>query len=161
MNEDGSLPPFPALAEVTGEVVSRGAIHRFLTLMAERGLKSCYDFGPVGKAEPPHEIGHQAQAAAPAPVADSASTGPSWSLTRPKRFHGYTLPLYRLLDDAHRDGKTCPTARDVLEAWRIKKPDEIAQVLPDEFNYYNASGNTKAANLEAIRKAIGRMTSAR
>ena len=74
LNEDGSLPPFPTLTDVTGEVVSRGAIHRFLTLMAERGLKSCYDFGPVGKAEPPHKIGHQTQAAATAPgMASSAS----------------------------------------------------------------------------------------
>ena len=66
LNEDGSLPPFPALADVAGEVVSRDDLHRFLTLMAECGLKSCYDFGPVGKADPPHEIGHQTQAAAPA-----------------------------------------------------------------------------------------------
>lgn len=78
LNEDGSLPPFPALADVAGEVVSRDDLHRFLTLMAECGLKSCYDFGPVGKADPPHEIGHQPQAAAPAPeVAESASSEPS------------------------------------------------------------------------------------
>lgn len=53
LNEDGSLPPFPALTDVTGEVVSRDAIHRFLTSMVERGLKSCYDFGPIGKAGAP------------------------------------------------------------------------------------------------------------
>ncbi len=41
LNEDGSLPPFPALADVAGEVVSRDDLHRFLTLMAECGLKSC------------------------------------------------------------------------------------------------------------------------
>lgn len=73
LNEDGSLPPFPSLTDVTGEVISRDAIHRFLTLMAERGLKSCYDFGPFGKAGPPHEMGHQTQAEAPAPVVDIAS----------------------------------------------------------------------------------------
>ena len=77
LNEDGSLPPFPALADVAGEVVSRDDLHRFLTLMAECGLKSCYDFGPVGKADPPHEIGHQTQAAATAPgVANGTSNVP-------------------------------------------------------------------------------------
>ena len=97
----------------------------------------------------------------PAPVADSASNAPDWSLTKPKRFTGYTEPIYRLLAAAHRDGKTCPTARDVLEAWRTKKPSEIAQVLADGFDFYDANGNTKAANLAAIRKVIGRMAGAR
>lgn len=94
-------------------------------------------------------------------MADSASNAPGWSLTTPKRFTGYTAPLHRLLAAAHRDGKTCPTARDVLEAWRTKKPAEIAQVLADGFDFYDANGNTKAANLAAIRKVIGRMTGTR
>lgn len=80
LNEDGSLPPFPALTDVTGEVVSRGAIHRFLTLMAERGLKSCYDFGPIGKAgsplgefNPPQSV-PKPHAAEPVPP----QVGPCW-----------------------------------------------------------------------------------
>jgi hypothetical protein len=72
-NEDGSLPPFPTLKEVSGEIVSRDAIHRFVSLIAERGFKSCYDFGPIAKAGPPHEVGHQNQAATPAPVMASAT----------------------------------------------------------------------------------------
>ena len=70
-------------------------------------------------------------------------------------------PLHRLLAAAHRDGNPCPTARDVVEAWRNNAPAEIAKVLPDGFDYYDAKGNTKTADLEAIRKAIGRMTIAR
>lgn len=101
------------------------------------------------------------QPAASAPVmADSASDAPAWTVSKPKRHKGYTAPLHRLLAAAHREGKPRPTARDVVEAWRTKTPDEIALVLPDGFNYYDAKGNTKSTDLEAIRKAIARMTSA-
>ena len=55
----------------------------------------------------------------------------------------------------------CGSAEDVVEAWRNNAPAEIAKVLPDGFDYYDAKGNTKTADLEAIRKAIGRMTIAR
>lgn len=73
LNEDGSLPPFPAQAELTGEIVSRKAIHQFLTAMAERGLTSGYDFGSIGNTPA------QSNAAAPAPVADdSPDAGNAW-----------------------------------------------------------------------------------
>ena len=94
-------------------------------------------------------------------VADSASNAPDWTVSKPQRYNGYTAPLHRLLAAAHRDGNPCPTARDVVEAWRNNAPAEIAKVLPDGFDYYDAKGNTKTADLEAIRKAIGRMTIAR
>lgn len=103
----------------------------------------------------------QPQAATPAPVADSASNAPAWTVNKPQRYSGYAAPLHRLLAAAHRDGNPCPTARDVVEAWRHNAPAEIAKVLPDGFDYYDAKGDTKTADLEAIRKAIGRMTSAR
>lgn len=96
-----------------------------------------------------------------APVVDSASSPPAWAVAKPRRYNGYTAPLYRLLAAAHLDGKPCPSARDVLEAWRIKTPAEIAKVLTDGVDYYDAKGDTKTANLEAIRKAIERRTSAR
>ena len=121
----------------------------------------CEWFEHEGVANPAPAPAPTQTAAAPTPVADSASNGPGWSLTKPKRNRGYAAPLYQLLTAAHRDGKPCPTARDVLEAWRTKKPYEIDKVLPDGFDYYDANGNTKTATLEAIRKAIRRMTSAR
>lgn len=74
LNDDGTLPPFPApLTKTPGETVSREAMHRFISLMAERGFKSCYDFGPIGKAGAPLAPSHEFQAApephatAPAP----------------------------------------------------------------------------------------------
>ena len=98
---------------------------------------------------------------AAAPVADSASNAPAWTVTKPKRYSGYAAPLHRFLAAAHREGKPRPTARDVLEAWRSERPAGIAKVLADGFDYFDANGDEKAADLEAIRKAIGRMTSAR
>lgn len=38
-------------------------------------------------------------------VADSASTAPDWTVSKPQRYNGYTAPLHRLLAAAHRDGK--------------------------------------------------------
>lgn len=94
-------------------------------------------------------------------LADGASNAPKWTVKKPLRYTGYAAPLHRFLAAAHRDGKQRPTARDVVDAWRIETPVEIAKLLPDGFDYYDAKGNTKTADLEAIRKAIGRMTSAR
>ena len=88
-------------------------------------------------------------------VAESAS---AWTLIRPRRIQGYAWPLYEFLKAAYAAGKPCPTARDALEAWRIKLPQEVLMVLPGSMDYYNAKGGTKTANLEAIGKAIGRMT---
>lgn len=102
-----------------------------------------------------------AQAAAPEPLTDRPSNAPAWTVNKPQRYSGYAAPLHRLLAAAHRDGNPCPTARDVVEAWRNNAPAEIAKVLPDGFDYYDAKGDTKTADLEAIRKAIGRMTIAR
>ena len=105
---------------------------------------------------------NQPEAAAPAPmVADNESMAREWTVTKPQRYHGYTAPLYRLLAAAHREGKSRPTARDVVEAWRTDKPSEIAKVLPDGFDYYDAKGNEKPADLDAVRAAIGRMTTGR
>lgn len=103
---------------------------------------------------------HAGQALLPV-AAVSTSCVPAWTVTKPRRYVGYGLALHRLLAAAQRDDKPRPTARDVLEAWRSSKPDEIAQVLPNGFDYYDANGNTKPADLEALRKSIDRMTSAR
>ncbi len=100
-------------------------------------------------------------AATPAPLTDRPSNAPAWTVNKPQRYSGYAAPLHRLLAAAHRDGNPCPTARDVVETWRHNAPAEIAKVLPDGFDYYDANGNTKTAGIDAIRNAIKRMTSAR
>ena len=137
-----------------GAVLEAGLVH--LDWLNEWGesRKPPLVFSTVSAPEP--------QAATPAPVmAERTSEAPNWTVRQPQRYNGYAAPLHRLIADAHRDGKQCPTARDVVEAWRNNAPAEIAKVLPDGFDYYDAKGNTKTADLEAIRKAIGRMTSAR
>lgn len=102
-------------------------------------------------------------------AADSASGGvkpesghlavcSDWTLVKPQRFQGYRNPLYDLLKAAHIAGKPCPKARDVLEAWREKAPPEVAMMLADSLDYYDAKGGTKPLNLNAIRKAINRLT---
>lgn len=100
------------------------------------------------------------------PAPDTATTAPNielkaWQVFKPKRFNGYTAPLHKLLNKAFIAGEPRPTARDVLEAWRLKKPIEVSHVLQDSIDYYDSKGNTKTADLEALRKAIDRMTAAR
>lgn len=82
LNEDGSLPAVPALNAVSGEIVSRAAIHKFLALMAVQGLKSCYDFGPIDKACSPLGIPHQPRTT-PLVSVESAST-PTPAPVRPE-----------------------------------------------------------------------------
>ncbi len=95
--------------------------------------------------------------------ADVDAGNPSaWIVTKPKRDREYSMPLYRLLLAAHLEGKPCPpTAREVVEKWRLNAPPEIAKMLSDGFDYYDATGNTKTASLVSIRKRIERLTSAR
>lgn len=97
----------------------------------------------------------------PPTMPEGAKQGPTWSVRRPLRDRGYNPPLYRFLVEAHREGRPRPKARDVLEAWRSNPPAEIAKMLADGFDYYNAEGDTESASLDAIRKAIKRMTTGR
>lgn len=94
-------------------------------------------------------------------AARSASEAQTWTVRKPERFTPYSAPLFRFLSAAHREGQPRPTARDVIEAWRVNPPSEVAKVMADSIDYYDSNGDTKAADLEALRKAIGRMTSAR
>jgi hypothetical protein len=83
-----------------------------------------------------------------------------WSPRPPQRIHGYTAPLFKLVQTAHQQGRHPPTAREALEAFRANRPDEIPEVLPDGIKYFDKVGNTKVADIEAIRKAIARMIGA-
>ncbi|WP_028603642.1 hypothetical protein [Ottowia thiooxydans] len=83
---------------------------------------------------------------------------PGWELHKPERFVGYGNALYKTLFNVRQAGGHRPTAREVLDIWQLDKPIDIAMVLPNSIDYYDAKGNTKPADLDAIRKAIGRMT---
>lgn len=83
---------------------------------------------------------------------------PGWRLRTQQRFQGYSFPLYKFLKAAHAAGAAKPTARDVLDAFRVTTPPEIAQVNVDGLIFYDASGNTKEASLAAIAETIRRMT---
>jgi hypothetical protein len=124
------------------------------------------------QARDEYEAKKQAQSPPPTPAStappiafDGSTLGadiecvvPCWTLTMPKRFPGYSKPLYDYLKAAHAAGKHCPSARNVLDDWKRNKPVNVAEVSDDGLKYYDANGNTKPADLAAIRKAIERMT---
>jgi hypothetical protein len=83
----------------------------------------------------------------------------TWSLIKDlERLPGYRWPLYCFCQRAHDSGKSRPKPLEVLFEWREKLPPEIVRVNADTIDYYDADGNEQTASLEAIRKAIGRMT---
>ncbi len=139
------------MADFDRQTFAREVLARWVQ---EVGASSLYPF-----------IAEEVQAAtADVQTPQSAAQGTgdaSWRVTQPQRYRGYAIALHRLLLAAHREGKARPTAREVLEAWRSNMPHEIAMVLPNGIDYYDSNGNTKPANLEAIRQAISRMTSVR
>lgn len=81
-----------------------------------------------------------------------------WQPIKPRRYQGYTRPLYDLLKTAHVMGLPCLKPRDVLDAFRSKQPPEVNEVMLDELKYYDGNGNIKCANIKAMRQAITRMT---
>ena len=102
----------------------------------------------------------QATTASPAPAVVAASDAPArpaalaWSLkTSIKRAPGYRWPLYQTLKTAHIAGLPCPTAREVLDTWKLKPLPDL-QVMPDGVKYNNRLGNPKEADLKAIGQAI-------
>ena len=119
------------------------------------GVVSSYRFDGV-KADT--NVPASAAILATAPVVPTGVIGGvNWTLKKPQRFPGYTKPLYDLLKAAHITGQPCPKARDVLDKWKENPPPDVAEVTDNGLKYYDAKGNTKPADLGAIRKAIGRM----
>lgn len=116
----------------------------------------------VPASEPLPAIADTVSQAAPAKQAGTEPAlvvvVPAWNLSEPKRFQGYAKPLYLLLQTAHNAKQRRPTARDVIDAFAASKPNEIAQILPNGFDYYDAKGDTKGATLAAIGETISRMT---
>lgn len=96
-------------------------------------------------------------AAGAAPVHPSESN--YWYLRTPKRYTGYTEPLYRALKAAHDAGEPCPHAAQVIESWRASAPAGIMKVLDASIEYMTSGeGVAKTADRRAIQKAIDRMT---
>lgn len=124
---------------------------------ALRELAARYSPELADEAPAPEQPQAAARDAWPAASTEEA-TNPAWSPNAPRRSVGYTYALYRTLLIWRRAGRTRPTARQILEMWREDKPQEIAKVLTDGFDYYDANGDTKGADVRALQKAIGRMT---
>lgn len=118
------------------------------------------DFACVVRAVDVIAAGFQFPAAPSAPAGQRAQAeSQGWALSTPKRFQGYGKPLYDFLKAALDAGQPCPTARDILDGWKLVRPNDVTEVTDNGLKYYDASGDTKAADIEAIRKTIGRMTS--
>lgn len=90
-------------------------------------------------------------------AAQQSNASPEWTVTRPKRYQGYAQPLFSFLQEEKQSGRPKPTASDVLGAWGKKKPTVITEVMTDGIKYQSGL-TTKIADLDAIRKAIARMT---
>lgn len=88
LESDGSTPS-PHSSELTGQLVSREALYKFLNEMGDWGHKPGYDFGPIVKTGPSLEIAPQHQAAqsreAAHVAADSASNAPETKEQRQDR----------------------------------------------------------------------------
>lgn len=80
-----------------------------------------------------------------------------WKLKTPKRYQDYGKPLYDLMKAAHTAGLPPPTARDVLDEFKKKKPPEIVSVMTDSMDFLNGKGERVTAELDSIRKAIARL----
>lgn len=92
-------------------------------------------------------------------VAGGRAAVAGWTLKEPQRYQGYSRPLYLVLKEAHSNLQPRPRARDVLDAFRMKRPSEVIEVSHDGFSYYDSNGNAKLADLPALSEAIRRMTS--
>jgi len=139
--------------------VSRQELHRWVKAI---GIKSAYSFAPIVASHSAEPDTAPAQTTAPVVTANAGkvplTTAPAWCLNKPTRFQGYGKPLYDFLKAAHIAGQTKPNARDLLDSWKSKPPLDVVEVNDNSLKYYDAKGNTKPADLEAIRKTINRMT---
>lgn len=75
LNDDGTLPTFPVPGVLAGELVSRAALHSYITAT---GRKSAYSFGPIDSTEVAAQ--HQPAAAPARPRAHNraASDASDW-----------------------------------------------------------------------------------
>jgi len=95
---------------------------------------------------------------APAGDAYLAEGRKPWMLKRPRRFPGYRKALFDVLRAALVADRSCPSAREVLDEWQLKRPFGVARTTPDTIDYCDAKGNEHTANLKAIQQAINNLT---
>lgn len=82
-----------------------------------------------------------------------------WDLFEPERDDGLQAALYATLKRAKEARRARPTARQVIGEWLIERPPQVIEVLPDEVKFIDSSPTGQgSANLEALRKRIGRLT---
>lgn len=155
----GNVKPFWSLSDLVehyGTEDTPFAMH--LTVQTARDEKSAAFGEKVRResaAQAPPENGLTAQSNSQH-VPSKARVTP-WTLKKPDRYQGYRKPLYDVLKEAHDNGRLCPTARDVLDAFKKWKPPEIVEVTYDGLKYYDGEGNSKAIGLKAVAQAINRL----
>ena len=92
-----------------------------------------------------------------------------WGLRdKPAKLPGYSEALWAYLVSAHSTGKPRrPRASDIVDMWKREPIFPVTSVDDGIVSYDNANGvvvtisKTRKGNLDAIRKAIGRMTTKR
>lgn len=157
LNEDGSLPPFPTIAAVTGEIVSREAIHKFLTLMAECGFKSCYDFGPIGKAGPPIEIGPQ-PLAEPALETELAQQNAQATTVKRRTRRDLLAPLVEKAQrECHSTPCDTPVVFALLRQWASSPAPHaplVGVTVDGNIQWRDANDSPKELTLRALRERL-------
>lgn len=99
-------------------------------------------------------------------VAEEETIELGWFLAEPESFRGYSEALYEHLKSAHNSRvPRRPRASDIVDKWTRTPIFPVTSVDDGIVSYENANGivvkisTTRAKTLDAIRKAIGRMTS--
>jgi hypothetical protein len=173
-----SLPPAKWLEwAVSNRFPVHGGLHLAMRSPGENDVRSIAEQAPTNAATEVVQQGLplKGQAAEPAtPVlaplqqvihgADAVSPDGSgkldWAVNKPKRFQGYGRPLYDVLKKAQAAGQPMPSAHDVLGAFKLARPSEVIEVMASGIKYYDSNGGVKLADMNALRKAIQRMTKA-
>lgn len=117
------------------------------------GIRSAYDF------EAENEVATEHISPADNPTGPHAAAK-TWTLHTPERFKRYIPALYAHLELLRSANQPIPTARDVLEAWRINPPDIlIGRPSDTSFRYRDEStGKIDDVSLRNLARAIKRLT---
>lgn len=98
------------------------------------------------------------------PVADGneSNLGTSgiekWQLNKPQRMDTLLALIYKEMKRAKDAGESKPKARDVMDAIASSGNADYVGMVGGELKYYDSNGDVQAADAEAIRKRIDRLT---